>query len=41
MREFNYINLTDNYGGIDFVANSKKFSKRETMELFLMENKNY
>jgi len=40
MSKFDYMNFTDGCWDIEFVVHAKKFSKRETIDLFMIENKN-
>lgn len=38
MSKFDYMNFTDGSWNIEFVAHAKKFSKKETLDLFMVEN---
>jgi hypothetical protein len=40
MSKFDYMNFTDGSWYIEFVVHAKKFSKREAIDLFMIENEN-
>ncbi len=40
MSKFDCMNFSDGCRDIEFVSHAKKFSKRETIDLFMIENKN-